>query len=289
MDKEKKTDALDIVKWLAVVMVAIWVVWYLTGGPARYERESGILLKPPSPLSTGQTYGKIPNVKLKLPDTTKFFLEGGKGVIGARNNLRLSDPQNEYFEIVGQNDTPIDITGWKLVGKNGANATIGQGTSIFRAGQINQLDDIYIKNGGVAVIISGNSPIGYSFQTNSCSGYLAQFENFTPKLIDICQSIIPDETQKKAALDNSCLNYINKMSSCFTPTKTLPSALSATCHEFILTHASYNSCVDDYKNSANFYGNEWRVYLNSDKELWGDHDTIKFYDADKNLIGIYSY
>lgn len=288
MDKDK-TDAFDILKWLILMLVAIWVVWYLTGGPTRYEKESGILLKPPSPLSTGITYGKPPVIELKLPDTTNVLLANGSAVVGLKNNLRSSNPEDEYFEIVGRGDRPVNITGWKLVGTKGTITTIGQGSRLFRAGQVNQTGDIYLKKGERSIITSGNSPVGYSILINSCGGYLSQFENFSPKINSACPSPALNAILKKPNLESSCTNYLEKMPVCVSPTKTLPSNLSTTCHEFILTNASYNGCVENHQNDSNFYENGWRVYLNQSKELWESHDTIKFYDANGILIGTYSY
>lgn len=69
-----KIDAFSDLKWLAAIVVIIWVVWAFTGGPSRYEATQGIFLKPPAPLSTGETYGQLPKIDLKIPDTLNVFL-----------------------------------------------------------------------------------------------------------------------------------------------------------------------------------------------------------------------
>ena len=272
-----------------VILAAIWFVWFLTGGPARYETTRGILLKPPSPLSTGETYGNLPDVKLKVPETLNIFLSGNRVVLGTRTNLKSAAPEREYIEIVGVSDTPVDITGWRLAGTKGVSAVIPKGVRLFTAGQVNQMNDIYLGKGDRAIIVSGDSPIGVSLRINACSGYLAQFQTFIPKINNICPSPLANDTLKNNPLNSSCLNYIDKMTSCTTPVSALPTNLGAACHEFILTHTTYNACVSDNKNSANFYENEWRVYLSKKEELFGSHDTIKFYDKDDNLIGTYIY
>ncbi len=288
MDKDKP-DALSDLKWLIAVIILIWVVWAFTGGPSRYEATHGVFLKPPAPLSTGETYGQLPKIDLKIPDTLNVFLYGDKAVLGSKTDVRATNPQKEYFEIVGRSDTPVNITGWRMVGKGGASATIGQGVHTLLSGQINQESDIYLSKGERAIIISGNSPVGYSFKINLCSGYLAQFQDFTPNMSDACPSLAQEPLLKKYPLDSPCVEYINKMPLCATPTKTLPSSLSSVCREFVLTHASHNSCVEDNKNNSDFYSNKWMVYLNQENELWDARDTIKFYDKNSNLIGTYTY
>ena len=283
-------SAIADLKWLGMIMVFIWVAWFLSGGPARYEASNqGVLLKPPSPLSTGETYGQPPKIDLEIPDTINVPLFGARAILGSKINIRATEPQKEYFEIVGQSDTPVNITGWRLVGKKGVSATIGQGARVFLSGQVNTENDIYLAKGDRATMVSGSSPVGYSFRINSCSGYLSQFQNFSPKLKNVCPSIADVSSLKDYPLNSTCLDYVNKMPLCETPVKTLPTSLSAVCREFILTHASYNSCVADNKNNSDFYSNEWIVYLGKSSELWEDHDTIKFYAKDGTLIGTYTY
>ena len=43
-----------ILGFIGVVM-ALWFLWYLTGGPERYDG-GGKFLKPPTPLDTGESY-----------------------------------------------------------------------------------------------------------------------------------------------------------------------------------------------------------------------------------------
>jgi len=282
-------DAIKDLKWLGFILVAIWVLWYLSGGPARYEAKNGILLKPPAPLSTGEIYGRPPEISFKIPDTINVSLLDGRAAIGAKNNLRATNPQKEYFEIVAQSDTPINITGWKLVGKNGPEAVIGGGVRLFKSGEVNKTTDIYLSRGEKAVISSGASPVGFSFLVNSCSGYLGQFQKFEPSLSNACPSLSGESLVKKYPLESACLDYLKEVPLCETPVKTLPSGLSSACRQFVLEHASHNACVSDNIGAGGFYGNEWRVYLGKTGELWGDHDSIKIYDSSGAFVGTYTY
>lgn len=50
-------EALKDLKWLIGIMVIIWFVWFFTGGPQRFERNSKPFLRPAAPIDTGETYG----------------------------------------------------------------------------------------------------------------------------------------------------------------------------------------------------------------------------------------
>ena len=44
-------------KWLIFILIGLWLVWFFTGGPQRYESQQGPFIKPPAPLDTGAIYG----------------------------------------------------------------------------------------------------------------------------------------------------------------------------------------------------------------------------------------
>ena len=286
---DEKGNALKDLWWVGAVLIVLWLVWVIGGGPARYETNKGVLLKQPAHLSTGQTYGELPavDIDIKIPQTLNVNLFGKRAALGTQSNLSSSDPDKEHLTIVGLSDTPVNITGWKLVGKKRVEAVIPQGVRVFRAGQVNEPADIYLAKGQRAVIISGKSPVGISFRLNSCSKYLEQFQNFYPKITSSCPALFDQETAN--SLDATCGEYIEEMPACTTPITALPRELSDACRESILTKASYNACVDGHEKDSGFLSGEWRVYLNEPKELWGARDTIKFYDKNDKLIGTYIY
>ncbi|MEK7588662.1 MAG: hypothetical protein AAB438_02475 [Patescibacteria group bacterium] len=40
------------------IVIAIWFLWFFTGGPQDFERQNpGPFLKAPAPLDTGESYG----------------------------------------------------------------------------------------------------------------------------------------------------------------------------------------------------------------------------------------
>lgn len=39
------------------ILAVLWIIWYYSGGPARYEATHGPFLKEPAPIDTGEVYG----------------------------------------------------------------------------------------------------------------------------------------------------------------------------------------------------------------------------------------
>ena len=50
-------DALKDLKWLLVILVILWVVWFLLGGPARFESIYKPFVKPYNQPGGGELYG----------------------------------------------------------------------------------------------------------------------------------------------------------------------------------------------------------------------------------------
>jgi hypothetical protein len=44
--------------WFLGIVLIVWVIWFVTGGPGRYDKTKPFL-KPPSPIDTGETYGPV--------------------------------------------------------------------------------------------------------------------------------------------------------------------------------------------------------------------------------------
>lgn len=55
-DAPKGLDATKDLKWLGKGLLIIFIVWIITGGPARISQQQAFL-KPPSPIDSGEQYG----------------------------------------------------------------------------------------------------------------------------------------------------------------------------------------------------------------------------------------
>lgn len=62
-------DAIKELKWFLGALAIVWMIWFLTGGPARYESEhqDKPFLKAPIPLDTGEVYGPTGYVNINAP------------------------------------------------------------------------------------------------------------------------------------------------------------------------------------------------------------------------------
>lgn len=207
---------------------------------------------------------------------------------------RETDPNQEYVEIKAdkKNKSPMKITGWKLKGKTGLDITIGKGASYIYSNVASQpQEDVYLKPGEKAIIITGKSPLGTSFKLNKCAGYFEQFHEFTPELNTECPLLRDEELPSN--LNDSCLDYIDRVSSCQTvvsiPYK-YSFKLSSSCQDFVTQNANYKTCLDNHKGDSDFYLPEWRIYLERSEELWKKkRETITLYDDKNNIIDSQSY
>lgn len=50
-------EAIKDLKWLILILVVLWALWFFAGGPNKPESKAGPFLKPPAPIDNGQVYG----------------------------------------------------------------------------------------------------------------------------------------------------------------------------------------------------------------------------------------
>ena len=49
-------EVLKELKWLLIILVVMWVIWFLTGGATKFESQKPFI-KPAAPLDSGEVYG----------------------------------------------------------------------------------------------------------------------------------------------------------------------------------------------------------------------------------------
>ena len=289
-------------QWLVFVIIILWIVWFFTGGPQSERAQGGPFLKPPAPLDTGETYGELPSLKKPSGNTsgedasqressgTSFFKDEIR--IGTATGARESDPQAEYVEIKAspENKNLVYIGDWVLKNSSGKSAAINKATKLPYTGTVNVETPLFLAPGEKAFITSGRSPIGVSFQVNKCSGYLEQFQYFSPPLPADCPSPATDIYINKQDLEQVCGSYVSTLPRCEIYTDELPSGFSAECVSYIRNNINYNSCVELHKNDFDFFKPEWRIYLGRNVELWENaNDLIRLYDHAGSLVDSKSY
>lgn len=215
-------------------------------------------------------------------------------IIKLSSVIKNKDPKKEYLKItVGNLKAPVNVTGWTVKSlSSGVSVTIPKSTYLFFVNSPNSEQDIYLESKDVMYLTTGISPNGSSFKKNKCSGYLSQFQTFTPSLGTSCPRPRDEDLSSipKTVNNDDCLEYIERFPSCRTQTKSTPANWSYECTNFIYTKINYSSCVDTHKNDADFYKNEWRVYLKRSERLWKDRrEVIVLYDSLGKIVDTLEY
>ncbi len=207
-----------------------------------------------------------------------------------------ADPNQEYIaiQVPSYGTTTIPVTGWKLVSTNTGNTVvIPQGTYLFFQGSQNTEQDIYLVPSDTMYVITGVSPLGVSFKSNKCSGYLTQFQKFYPYINKVCPkpkdegstTVIPQTLP-----NDSCMDYLNIYPRCTVPIANLPNTLTYECKNFIETRLNYPYCINAHKGDIDFDQHEWRVYLKRGAILWkSQRENIVLYDNQNKIVATLTY
>src|SRR3989344_7597216 len=205
-----------------------------------------------------------------------------------------TNPANyEYVTLRADSDLKEKIRLTGLVLKSavtGVKVEIGQGVYLYFSGVINSAQDIFVGQSETIYIVTGRSPLGISFRTNKCLGYLAKNQNFNPALYGNCPAIRNEPLPKAPNnLNDRCLDYIENYPPCTTFT-TGKLELSPECNNFLIEKTNYSYCVQNHKNDLDFYVADWRIYLSRDETLWkSKRETIELLDQNGKLIDSVSY
>lgn len=292
-----KNDSLGIVLILSLIAFALF-------GGSKGVSNGGLFSTPE--LTTEQKQANIQNeirlAEIKTAELKRKIQEEEdkktqsqyKDIIKLNYPSRSTDPKQEYIGIrVNTTKTPINITGWTLKSKSsGFSVTIPKATYLFFTGTVNSEEDIYLNSGEILYLVTGISPNGSSFKVNKCSGYLSQFQNFTPYLYSNCPSPRNENLSSipRTVNNDACLDYIDNFPSCRIQTDSLPVNWSYECMNFIYEKINYPSCINTHKNDPDFYLKEWRVYLKRTESVWkNSREEIVLYDNVGKIVDTIKY
>jgi hypothetical protein len=281
------------------IFIIIGIVWFFTGGPERITKESPFVV-PPGPVQEarfgilkGEGVGlrdgkeRVDEAEATIP-TADFIEELSLAV--SSSAVKKADPNEEYVEI-NFPKTALGkalLTGLRLEGVRGLDIAIGKGVYLIMPATLNTEQAIFLEPGDKAIITTGQSPVGYSFRLNKCTGYFEQFQDFTPRLPKECP--YPRDEDLPQGLEDACLDYIDRLPRCEIHDDPIPDYLSVPCRRYISREINYKTCVDIHKNDSDFYKNEWRVYLGRDEDLWKTkRETIRLLGKDDVVIDSVSY
>lgn len=238
------------------------------------------------------------------------------------NSKYENDPMSEYVVIENNGSNQVNITGYRLEnGKSARSYAIGsqylhytsdvgmipQGTKIVSPDGRSHLENIILKRGERAIIISGGpgnltSYTLTSFKENSCTGYLDETYEFPRGLEKSC--VRPAKEVGYSTLDTSCKRYVDQLQTCHTPKYggrnndneicrdcvDGEEGLSSMCIAYVKSHFSYEGCLANHIGDKDFEGKTWYVYLHRPWEMWANEDEkISLFDPSGVLVDSVSY
>lgn len=200
------------------------------------------------------------------------------------------DPNTEIITIKylrATADAPrLPLSTFTLANAYGEKFSIPGATPAPMPGASNEKAPLLLYPGETVIIVTGSSPNGLSFQTNSCTGYFSKGTRFNPGLAVACPTLISEAWATK--LHPSCRDYISRIGRCQIPT--IPTNLRPECQEAIAEHASYNACFNAHKNDPDFYKGEWRVFLNRNEPIFSyKYEEAALLDANGKYVWYYAY
>lgn len=208
-------------------------------------------------------------------------------------------PHDEYLTIRAsvQNETAIPLQGWSVESYvSRTRIPLPKGVLLFALGRKNAVVSPVLAPGEYVYIVSGNSPLGDSFHTNSCTGQLATYAAFTPPLSQICPAmgeVVPATVENLRVYGEQCIEYLQSLASCEIPGTNTPKDLLPLCRALIQKEITYNKCIErEYKKYGFkvFNRGGWYLYLNSPAEIWRNkYDVIRLLDGDGRVVDVLSY
>ncbi len=209
------------------------------------------------------------------------FLDRTSGVKESRSD-------REYFVLVVSSAlaAPITITDWKVFDRHKKTShKLPKGVKVPGTEGTQRQIPVKIEAGDKIIVSSGRSPIGFSFHVNKCSGYRSQFKNFVPTVKTNCpdplEEFIADGTVPYT--DNECYKTVDRMRRCTVITH-IPAIVTNECRDFLENVVTERGCVSLHRNDPDFFTREWRLFLESRKDLWKNENNILYLLDDENRM-----
>lgn len=211
----------------------------------------------------------------------------------------VDDVEYEYLEIRANADNAeaLNISNWSIQSLvSDSWYGIPQGVEVYSAGQVNALEDIYLRPGESAIIATKASPVGVSFRVNRCSGYLSHTQSFEPRLSTRCiepNAVVPPTTENIKAYGDSCVQLAEHFPACTYLTREADDfeTLSPECLERLQPRLTHNFCSGVHSQDSDFYApKQWRVFLESERPIWKtNYEVIRLLDEKNRTVDVFSY
>ncbi len=205
---------------------------------------------------------------------------------------------SNYFEkivITNNSEESINITGWYFKTNKGNLFTIPKGIEDYNLNSFLNFQDIVLKPKDKAEIYRGFNPTNiknFNIRLNKCTGYLNNYYNFQPPLPKQCPTL---EIKDLVLLSGECQNFLKNLKACYQPNsyEINKFANEYQCRKYF-DELNYGSCYNKYRKDADFFKNEWRIYLKPDVDVFDFnldslHDRILLFDKNDLLVGVFVY
>ncbi len=203
-----------------------------------------------------------------------------------RSNSEISWLTLNTAQSLGSN--LVDITGWKIK-TNKSYVIIPRGISDYNPSNLTPASDIIFKSGDYAKIYSPtNQTLRNNLRLNKCAGYLNSQFTINPTLPNGCPNFSREEI---STFPGACQSFILGLRSCQIPTPNQINSLSTSnnsCVNF-LNLINYRGCYQKHRADANFFSNEWRVWLDQNIPLDKEHDRVLLLDRSGLLVNVFIY
>ena len=301
---------MDDTKWFIGLLLIIGLLW-ISGKARSRPPEAGVTATstvqttttPPPPPKAAPAGGNPPagtvisSTVAPQPDPNTSPLKGKLVVAGGQ---LYGAVEQEYIAIQAPsaNTENILITGLSIRSAETFNSqTIDKGWSLVYPNSTGEGENVFLKPGGVAYLISGRSPMALTtgslpsrggFQLNKCTGFFEQGLNFYHGLPIECPAPVQEPLpQPPNRLSDACYDYLASIPRCTVPSGTIPQHLMSdgSCQSHLFNKISYNQCVSYHREEPDFYKNDWRMYFGRNSKFWRDRrEVVELVDAEGKII-----
>ncbi|MDP3710803.1 MAG: peptidoglycan-binding protein [bacterium] len=200
-------------------------------------------------------------------------------------------PEKEVVYIENWNsDEKINVTGFTLESIRGTKLEIPVADALPGPYGSSARDPVVLKpGGGKVIVVIGKHPNNTNFQTNLCTGYFSENYKFEPSLNNRCPRV---ETRKLPLnISDRCIDVINSTPTCRQPDYSQIFPINdEDCRSFLSKHFNYVGCVADNRDRADFFGNDWYIWLGRPEEFLRDNrEVIILRDREGREVDKYSY
>jgi len=211
-------------------------------------------------------------------------------ITGVNHPDYFGDMTSELTLSTNNLESSVIVSGWLIRANLGGSVEIPRAVADFSPYGVNQESDIVLVPGQYIRMYSWKSANGRNFRLNKCTGFLNQQISFSPSLPEDCPSIVQDK--RIITFTGACQDFLRSLPSCRVPLANDLNRYTGTndleCRR-IADQYTFGNCYDSNKTRADFYSNEWRVWLNGGMRFDPKHDRLILYDKQGLVVDEYVY